>query len=225
LSEYLHRAHKTKVLLLIDEYDTPMQASFLNGYWNELANFMRGLFGAALKDNRYLYKGVVTGITRIAKENLFSGINNLRVYSVLDHGYSQYFGLTESEVIVGLEELKLKGRLQTVRDWYNGYVFGQGTELYNPWSVVNFLSAKVAEPYWGNTSDNALIKKYARMMPAEGKQQLEQLIRGEEIEALVEKHMVYSDLDQNGTVDRMWTFAREKLPKTGSNSKSPTKKS
>jgi hypothetical protein len=100
----------------------------------------------------------------------------------------------------------LEDQIETVRDWYNGYVFGHGTELYNPWSVVNFLSAKVAEPYWANTSDNALIKKYARDMPAEGKQQLESLIRGEEIEARVDKYMVYSDLDQNGGVDRMWTL-------------------
>lgn len=206
LCEYLHRFHKTKVLLLIDEYDTPMQAAFLNGYWREMADLMRGLFGAALKDNSHLYKGVVTGITRIAKENLFSGVNNLSVYSVLDHRYSQYFGLTEGEVKVALKALGLEDRFETVRDWYDGYVFGQGTELYNPWSVVNFLSRKIAEPYWANTSDNALIKKYARDMPAEGKQQLESLIRGEEIEARVEKHMVYSDLDQNGTVDRMWTL-------------------
>jgi hypothetical protein len=206
LCEFLHRFYQTKVLLLIDEYDTPMQASFLNGYWQEMANLMRGLFGAALKDNSYLYKGVVTGITRIAKENLFSGINNLRVFSVLDHQYSQYFGLTEPDVKAALVGLNLEDQFETVRDWYNGYVFGHGTELYNPWSVVNFLAAKVAEPYWANTSDNALIKKYARDMPAEGKQQLESLIRGEEIEARVDKYMVYSDLDQSGSVDRMWTL-------------------
>lgn len=206
LCEYLHRAHNTKVLLLIDEYDTPMQAGFLNGYWEEMADFMRGLFGAALKDNRFLYKGVVTGITRIAKENLFSGINNLSVYSILDQGYSEYFGLTEAEVRVGLEALNLQDKLDTVRDWYNGYIFGQSTELYNPWSVINFLARKVAEPYWSNTSDNALIKKYARMMAADGKLQLEQLIRGEEIEALIEKQMVYSDLDDKGVADRMWNL-------------------
>jgi hypothetical protein len=206
LCEYLHRFHKTKVLLLIDEYDTPMQASFLNGYWKEMANLLRGLFGAALKDNSHLYKGVVTGITRIAKENLFSGINNLSVYSLLDHGYSPYFGLTEPEVKAALVALNLEDQLATVREWYNGYVFGQGTELYNPWSVASFLARKLAEPYWANTSDNALIKKYARDMPAAGKQQLESLIRGEEIEARVEKHMVYSDLDQNGNVDRVWTL-------------------
>jgi hypothetical protein len=206
LSEYLHRFHKVPVVLLIDEYDTPLQSAFLNSYWREMSSLMRGLFGFALKDNPHLYKGVVTGITRIAKENLFSGINNLSVYSILDEQYSQYFGLTEDEILWALKTFGLEERHQTVREWYNGYIFGHSTELYNPWSVANFLARKVAEPYWANTSDNALIKKYAREMPADGKQQLERLIRGEEIEAQIEKYMVYSDLDQDGSVDRMWNL-------------------
>jgi len=159
LTEFLFRVFNKPVILLIDEYDVPIQSGWTYGYYDEVIPFMRGLLSGALKDNSFLFKGVLTGIYRVAKESIFSGLNNLLVYTVLDERYSHYFGFTEQEVLTLLTELNLKSN-QTVssdlKTWYNGYKFGI-TTIYNPWSVLCYLEQESLRSYWINTSSNDLI--------------------------------------------------------------------
>lgn len=197
LIKYLHRYYKVKPWLLIDEYDTPIQEGYLNGYYKEIIEFMRGLFGSALKDNKNLHRAVVTGILRIAKENLFSGLNNLRVYSVLNEKYSEHFGFTQTEVDVALEKNKL-GHLSTeIKAWYNGYQIGDN-EIYNPWSIACCIEEKGAlKPYWVNTSENTLIKKLLAESSADFKDRFELVLRNGVIETSIDESLVFSDLSRN----------------------------
>lgn len=159
LTEYLNRAYQKPVLLLIDEYDVPIQSGWTHGYYDDVIDFMQGLLSGALKDNSHLFKGVLTGIYRVAKESIFSGLNNLKVYTVLHEKYAQYFGFTQEEVdklVEGLEDINVEKVKNDLRSWYNGYNFG-GKTIYNPWSVVNYLSDGYLQPYWINTSSNNLI--------------------------------------------------------------------
>src|SRR6056297_396618 len=161
LTEYLYRAYKKPVMLIIDEYDVPIQSGWSNGYYEDVIDFMQGLLSGVLKDNSFLFKGVLTGIYRVAKESIFSGLNNLKVYTVLKKRYSQYFGFTQEEIDSLLDSLhfeepdKLK---EGLKSWYNGYNFG-GRTVYNPWSVVNYLFDQELQPYWINTSSNELIQE------------------------------------------------------------------
>jgi hypothetical protein len=158
LSEYLFKIYNTPVLLLIDEYDVPIQSGWSNGYYDEVIDFMRGLLSGVLKDNSYLFKGILTGIYRVAKESIFSGLNNLKVFSPLSKKYSEYFGFTENEVEDMLEyfDIESKAMKENIKTWYNGYIFGESI-IYNPWSIINFLEDKIFKPYWINTSSNNLI--------------------------------------------------------------------
>ncbi len=159
LTEYLHRAYNKPVLLIIDEYDVPIQSGWTHGYYEDVIDFMRIFLSAALKDNPHLFKGIMTGIYRVAKESIFSGLNNLKVYTVLDRKYSEYFGFTESEIewiLLQLEKEKDESVRAGLREWYNGYTFG-GITVYNPWSVINYLYDGMLKPYWINTSSNDLI--------------------------------------------------------------------
>ncbi len=158
LSYYLYQHHGAKVWLLIDEYDTPIQSAFLNNYYDEVTSLMRSLLGAALKTNPYLERAVITGILRIAKESLFSGLNNIEVYTLLHSNYGEYFGFTESEVNALLNQAGLDKEAVAIRDWYNGYKCGN-TIIYNPWSIVHCIKRQgELQPYWVNTSGNDLIK-------------------------------------------------------------------
>ena len=160
LTTYLYQHHGVKPWLLIDEYDTPIQSAYVHGYYEPMISLMRTMFGAALKTNPYLERAVITGILRVAKESLFSGVNNLKVYSLLQSHYGQYFGFTEEEVTNLLEKAKLIEQSAEIRDWYNGYQVGKWT-VYNPWSIVNCIQEQgELAPYWINTSDNQLIKNY-----------------------------------------------------------------
>ncbi|HPE70549.1 MAG TPA: AAA family ATPase, partial [Thermotogota bacterium] len=159
LVAYLHQQYHKPVLLLIDEYDVPIQSAWSQGYYEQMIDFMRVFLSAALKDNPHVYKGILTGITRVAKESIFSGLNNLKVFSVLHEKYASYFGFTQEEVDWVVEQAQVpdpQGTKQQLRKWYNGYSFGSQT-LYNPWSVLNSLADNKFQPYWINTSSNDLI--------------------------------------------------------------------
>lgn len=158
LSKILKDYYGKNIILIIDEYDTPIVSAYEYGYYEEAITFFRPFLSSVLKDNEYLQMGVMTGILRVAKEGIFSGLNNLSVYTILDNDYSEFFGLTEMEVEKSLIDYQMDYRMDDVKEWYDGYKFGD-SEIYNPWSILNFLSSKKLESYWINTSDNYLIKK------------------------------------------------------------------
>jgi Predicted AAA-ATPase len=197
LSQYLYAHYGKQVFILIDEYDTPIQSGYLHGYYNEIVGLFRNLFSAALKDNVYLFKSVLTGILRISKESLFSGLKNLKVYSVLHPRYGAYFGFTEDEVAALLQQSKLEEKSVEIKDWYNGYHIG-GHTIYNPWSIINCLQDDgILGPYWVNTSDNALIKNILLKSSEGFKERFEMLLEGSSIERLIDENFVYSDLVKN----------------------------
>ena len=156
LSEYLYRYYGKKVILLLDEYDTPMQEAYMNGYWEEMVSFMKGLFNSAFKTNPYLERAVMTGITRVSRESIFSDLNNLTVVTTTADLYADCFGFTEEEVHAALEEYGMGMHMPEVRDWYDGFVFGKVRDIYNPWSIVNYLKTGRLSDYWANTSSNSL---------------------------------------------------------------------
>ncbi|MCI0695457.1 ATP-binding protein [candidate division KSB1 bacterium] len=205
LSDFLARYHHQPVILLIDEYDTPIQAGYVNGYYAEVVGFMRNFLSGGLKDNPHLEKGVLTGILRVAKESIFSGLNNLAVFTLLRSEFSAAFGLTEAEVEQALRDFQVAEQYDNIRNWYNGYIFG-GQILYNPWSIINYLASADKEflPYWVNTSDNALIEQVLTRGGIELKAELESLIRGESIEKPVQENIVYRDIEKKE--DLLWSF-------------------
>ena len=197
LSRFLFKHTGVKPWLLMDEYDTPIQAGYLNGYYKEIVATLRELFGRALKDNTFLKRSVVTGILRVSKESLFSGLNNVEMYSVLDQKYSEHFGFTQSEIDQLLAKKELNHLSEKIRDWYNGYEFGT-TTVYNPWSIVHCINKNgLLEPYWVNTSGNELISNVLARSNEQIKDDLESLIHGESITAIIEKHFVFNDLEKN----------------------------
>ena len=196
LCELLYKHFNCKPYLLIDEYDTPIQSGYLNGYYDEIVNLMRSMFGAALKTNPYFNRAVITGILRVAKESLFSGLNNVKVFSLLQKQYGQHFGFTEKEVSELLEQANLSNIREEVKKWYNGYKFGE-TTVYNPWSIVNYINDKVLKPYWVNTSDNQLIKKLLIKSNVEFKEQFKLLLQDRTIEKNIDENMVFGDLINN----------------------------
>ena len=202
LTEYLFRHTGKKPWLLIDEYDSPIQAAFLNGYYDEMVDLIRGLFSAALKTNPYLEKSVITGILRIAKESLFSGLNNVTVYTLLHSKYSEYFGFTEAEVDDILQHSDLKIQAPGIRAWYNGYLMGE-TVIYNPWSLANCIQENgLLRPYWVNTSDNLLVKHLLAQGDIAIKEQLESLLRQKPIEASIDENVGFGDIDHDQNA--MW---------------------
>lgn len=218
LSSYLQRYYGKKVIILLDEYDTLMQEAYVKGYWQELSDFVRNLLNASLKDNPYLERGLMTGITRVSKESIFSDLNHLKVVTTTSAQYADCFGFTEREVRDALEEYGLEDRLEEVRKWYDGFCFGRQKDIYNPWSILNFLDKKEAAPYWVNTSSNQLIGKLMQEGTRQVKESLEKLIRRESIFTTIEEQIVYDqlDLDENAVwslmlasgylrVDRCWT--------------------
>ena len=197
LSGYLSRYYEKKVIILLDEYDTPMQEAYVNGYWQELVGFIRSLFHSTFKDNPYLERAIMTGITRISKESIFSDLNNLEVVTTTSDKYADVFGFTEAEVFASLEEFGLLGKAQEVKLWYDGFTFGSQTDIYNPWSIINYLNKKRAGLYWANTSSNRLVGKLLREGNREIKQAFERLLAGEHLITPIEEQMVYDQLDTN----------------------------
>jgi hypothetical protein len=197
LTHALYLYHGVRPWLLMDEYDTPIQASYVHGYYDLMIHLMRSLFGSVLKTNPYLYRAVITGILRVAKESLFSGINNLEAYSLLRSEYSQYFGFTEEEMDYLLKKADLVNHSKEIKDWYNGYQVGD-TVVYNPWSVANCIKRKgELQPYWVNTSDNQLIRNTLVRSSMGFKEQFELLLQDKPIEQLIDENTVFGDLAVN----------------------------
>ncbi len=194
LSEYLHRYHKVAPIILIDEYDTPIQSGYLNGYYSQIVELFRAFLGSALKDNPHCFKAVLTGILRVSKESLFSGLNNIQVYSVLHKRYSDSFGFTELEVQTLLEKAGLQTQSQAIRHWYNGYEIG-GHTIYNPWSLLNCVKNEgLLKRYWLNTSDNSLVKDCLYRSGLIHQEVFERLLQGQTIHCSIDEQIVFPDL-------------------------------
>ena len=162
LSLYLSRYYGKNVVVLLDEYDTPMQEAYVNGFWKEMVAFTRSLFNATFKTDPYMERAIMTGITRVSRESIFSDLNNLKVVTTTSEDYSDSFGFTEEEVFAALEEFEMPDRKQEVKRWYDGFTFGNRTDIYNPWSILNYLDTKRLGVYWANSSSNSLIGKPIR---------------------------------------------------------------
>lgn len=194
LSDYLYRYYGKKAIILLDEYDTPMQEAYVGGYWNELVGFIRSLFNATFKNNPYLERAIMTGITRVSKESIFSDLNNLEVVTTTSAKYTDVFGFTEAEVEDALREYGIYDRKDEVKKWYDGFRFGDETEIYNPWSIINFLDKQSAEPYWANTSSNRLISNLIQKGTGQVKETLECLLAGKAITTEIEEQIVYETI-------------------------------
>ncbi len=194
LSGFLTRHYGKKVIILLDEYDTPMQEAYVEGYWDELAAFTRGLFNATFKTNPYLERALMTGITRVSKESMFSDLNNLKVVTTTSEKYADSFGFTEGEVLAALEEYGLAQQKQQVKDWYDGFTFGSRKDIYNPWSIINFLDEKKVGAYWVNTSSNRLASKLLMESSADTKKTFEDLLEGGVLETQLDEQIVYNQL-------------------------------
>jgi hypothetical protein len=204
LSAFLKKVFKKPVIIIIDEYDTPILSAYHNDYFSECINFMRGLLGSALKDNPHVHKGVVTGITRIAKENLFSDLNNPKFYTILDDRYAEYFGFTDDEVKLLLEKTDHSEKAADIKKWYNGYTLG-GTTIYNPWSIIYCLSENARFAlYWVNTSDNLLVRKNVAGSNEYFKRELEKLMEGGTTTQAIQVHLTFENLTDNDTA--LWSL-------------------
>ncbi len=194
LSNLLMRHYGKKVIILLDEYDTPMQEAYVSGYWDELVTFTRGLFNAAFKTNPYMERALMTGITRVSKESMFSDLNNLEVVTTTTEKYADSFGFTEEEVFAALEEYGLSEYQQQVKDWYDGFTFGSRRDIYNPWSIINFLDKKKVGAYWAGTSSNRLVSKLLREGSSGIKKNFEDLLAGGALELEIDEQIAYSQL-------------------------------
>lgn len=197
LSNCLMKYYGKKVIILLDEYDTPMQEAYVNGYWDELAAFIRSFLNATFKTNPYLERAIMTGITRISKESIFSDLNNLKVVTTTSDKYSDCFGFTQEEVFAALEEFGLSDYKEQVKEWYDGFTFGNRKDIYNPWSIINFLDEGKAGTYWANTSSNSLVNKLIREGSRNIKESFERLLQGEAICAEIDEQIVYDLLEND----------------------------
>lgn len=197
LSQYLYEYYGKKVIVLLDEYDTPMQEAYLHGYWDSFTSFIRGLFNSTFKTNPYLERAVMTGITRVSKESIFSDLNNLNVVTTTSNEYAECFGFTEPEVFEALEAFELAGQKEKVKKWYDGFTFGEHRDIYNPWSITSFLDKKQIRPYWASTSSNGLINKMIQTASADIKSQMEELLNHHQIVVNFDEQIVFDQLDRN----------------------------
>jgi len=197
LSDYLYRYYGKRVIILLDEYDTPMQEAYVGGYWQELVAFTRSLFNATFKTNPYLERALMTGITRVSKESIFSDLNHLEVVTTTSEKYETAFGFTEREVFTALDEAGLSQEKAEVKHWYDGFVFGTHRDIYNPWSILNFLDKRRYTNYWANTSSNGLVSKLLREGRKNLKEQFEELLQGRTIWVAVDEQIVFNQLDNS----------------------------
>ena len=204
LASMLYRTFGKKVIILLDEYDTPMQEAYVNGYWKELVAFTRSLFNATFKTNPYLERAIMTGITRVSKESIFSDLNNLVVVTTTSNQYETAFGFTEEEVFNALDEQGLSDKKQEVKSWYDGFTFGDSRDIYNPWSIINYLKYKKFTTYWADSSSNGLINNLIQKGSPYIKTMLETLIRGEKINVIIDEQIVFSELDYSE--DAVWSL-------------------
>ena len=201
LSDSLYKYHGEKVIILIDEYDAPIINAFDKGYYNEAVNFFQTFYSSALKTNNSLKYGILTGITRIIKEGIFSGLNNLYVNTILSRDYSEYFGLLESEVVEMLDYFDMKYKIEEVREWYNGYIFGE-SEVYNPWSIVNYIDNREIKAYWANVSGNTLLENMLNHAGESVYEDLKRFTDGESIEKYISDGTTIKSLLSND--DEIW---------------------
>ena len=204
LSNYLYRYYGKKVIILLDEYDTPMQEAYVDGYWEDLVAFTRSFFNSTFKTNPWLERGIMTGITRVSKESIFSDLNNLEVVTTTSDKYATSFGFTEEEVFAALKECDLSIKKEEVKRWYDGFIFGNKQDIYNPWSILNFLDKGDFDTYWANTSANSLVGKLIREGDRSVKTDFETLLKGETIRKPLDEQIVYNQLDGND--DAIWSL-------------------
>ena len=197
LSNYLYRYYGKKVIILLDEYDTPMQEAYVDGFWDELVGFTRSMFNSAFKTNPWLERAIMTGITRVSKESIFSDLNNLKVVTTTSDEYAESFGFTEKEVFNALDEYRLSEKKKEVKCWYDGFIFGSHEDIYNPWSILNYLDTGKLATYWANTSSNSLVGKLLREGNRRIKEKFEILLKGESIQSPIDEQIVYNQLDGN----------------------------
>ena len=197
MSSFMSRYYGKNVIILLDEYDTPMQEAYVNGYWEELVSFTRSFFNATFKSNLYLERAVITGITRVSKESIFSDLNNLKVITVESDEYSDTFGFSEEEVFLALDDFNLSDKKQIVKEWYDGFTFGSQRDIYNPWSIINFLENKKIDTYWADTSSNSLINHLIKKSVPEIKELMELLLKRESIEVTFDDQIVFNQLDKS----------------------------
>ena len=193
LSEYLARKEASKPIILVDEYDTPLHEAWLHGYWDKLVEFMRSFFNSTFKTNPYLGRGLLTGITRVSKESIFSGMNNLEVASITSDLYADCFGFTEQEVFAAMDEYGLTNKKE-VKRWYDGFTFGSTKEMYNPWSIIGYLKHKKVDSYWAQTSSNALVGELIRHGGFGVQEETGRLLQKKSITVTMDEHIVFSQL-------------------------------
>ena len=209
LSNCLNKYHNEKVIILIDEYDVPLENAFFEGFYNEMISFIRSLFESALKTNPSLEFSVITGCLRISKESIFTGLNNLKIISILDDRYAEHFGFTDEEVVKICDDYNMQHKYETIKQWFNGYIFGE-TNVYNPWSVMQYVDDlkaninKLPKSYWANTSSNSIVKSLIERADDITKGEIEALIEGKTIEKPVHEDITYEDVYDN--LDNLWNF-------------------
>ena len=205
LCEWLYRFYGKKVLIFLDEYDTPLQEAYIHGYWEEMTAYIRSLFNSTFKTNPSLERAILTGITRVSKESIFSDLNNLEVVTTTSDKYATAFGFTEEEVFRAMDEKGFTEHdKQEVKSWYDGFTFGSITDIYNPWSVVNYLDKRKVDTYWANTSGNGLVGMLLRTGEPEIKSMFEDLMHGETITVPIDEQIIYHQLDEN--TDAVWSL-------------------
>ena len=197
LSELLYKHHGKKVLIFLDEYDTPMQEAFSSGYWNEIVEFIKNMFNATFKTNPYLEKSLITGITRVSKESIFSDFNHVSIVSTLSKQYETSIGFTEEEVFAAMDEYGLTEK-EKVKFWYDGFTFGNHSAMYNPWSIINYLKYQDFKPYWANTSSNGLVSLVLRQASPELKMEMERLLDGKSIKTSIDEQLIFDTLTGGG---------------------------
>ena len=204
LSRFLNLYHKKNVIILLDEYDTPMHESYVNGYWDELVSFTRSLFNSTFKTNPYLERALMTGIIRVSKESIFSDLNHLKVITTTSNEYATSFGFTEREVFDAVDMFGYTEKKGDVKNWYDGFVFGKHKDIYNPWSILNFLDTGEITTYWANTSANGLVTKLLREGNRNLKEQFERLMAGDVLHTTIDEQIVYNQL--NGSEKAIWSL-------------------
>ncbi len=204
MSVWMERYYGKKVIILLDEYDTPMQEAYVQGYWDEFTSFVRSLFNASFKTNPWLERAIMTGITRVSKESIFSDLNNLQVITTTSDLYADCFGFTETEVFQALDEFGMGDKKDEIKKWYDGFTFGEHRDIYNPWSITNYLDKRKIYPYWASTSSNGLVSRLIRTSSADVKEKMEDLLNGQEIVVNFDEQIVYNQLDHN--VNAIWSL-------------------
>ena len=205
IAGFMQRYYDQKVIIILDEYDTPMQDAWISGYWEDTVRFFSGLFNSTFKTNEYLERGLITGITRVARESIFTGMNNLDVITTTSDKYTTAFGFTEEEVFTALDDAGLGEQKQKVKRWYDGFIFGTRTDIYNPWSIVSFINKKGKyDTYWSNTSGNGLVNQLIQKGNPDIKQIMEDMLQGKSFEAKIDEKIVFDQL--NGSADAVWSL-------------------